>query len=64
MRPIPAIVRVLVFLYQSDPEEPFLVQIFKHIATDQFDFVQTLVVDLTQNTFTQMRKSFAQVLHF
>ena len=54
MRPIPAIgiVRVLVFLYQSDPEEPFLVQIFKHIATDQFDFVQTLVIDLTQNTFT------------
>ena len=53
----------LVFLYNPDPKEPFIVQIFLHLYTDFFAIVEALIIYLIKNTFSQVRKSFAKRLH-
>ena len=53
----------LVLLYDSDPKELFLVQIFQHFSTDLFAIVEALIINLIKNTFGQVRKSFANIFH-
>ena len=53
----------LVLLYNSDPKELFLVQIFQHFSTDLFAIVEALIINLIKNMFGQVRKSFANIFH-
>ena len=53
----------LVLLYDSDPKELFLVQIFQHFSTDLFAKVEALIINLIKNTICQVRKSFANIFH-
>ena len=50
-------------LYNSYPKEAFLFQIFQHLSTDFFAFVEAFIIYLVKNASGQVWESFTQFLH-